>query len=208
MASFVAITAISFLAQSLRFIVSMLLLLAVILCASYIVSPKATGILYDRLLSIPDTENFYNAPRIDEWKKLFTRAKNENFLGEGLGVVGSVGSKLGITDSTNTHNYYLATLIQIGAVGSLSFGAIVITALYIMIRAFLGARTPFLKAVTSGTVMAFISLLVQNIFGLTTAVYPFNLYFWFLIGLAVSLFVIVRESSVQNCDVDFLTQVK
>ena len=197
-ASFIAIMFISLLAKKLRFVVSMLLLLTIIVCAGYISSPKATGILYDRLLSISDPDSYYNISRIDEWKDLLIRAKNRSFLGEGLGMVGSIGSKLSIADSTNTHNYYLATLIQTGLVGLLSFGAIAIAALYLIIKAFLMARTPFLKAVTAGTAMAFISLLVQNMFGLTIEVYPFNLYYWFLIGLGVALFRASKDPSVKE----------
>lgn len=197
-ASFAAIMIISFLAKKIKFIASMLLLLTVIMFASYICSPKATGILYDRLLSISDVDNFYNTPRIDEWKNLLARAKSSHFLGEGLGTVGSVGTRLNITDSTNTHNYYLAVLVQTGFLGLLSFVSIAIAALYFVIKSFLMAETPFLKAVTAGTAMAFISLLVQNMFSLTTEVYPFNLYYWFLTGLGVALFAIVRRNATQS----------
>jgi len=190
----VAILFISLLTRRLKFIVSMLLLLTVIICVSYIVAPKATGILYDRSLTLSDPDSYYNISRIEEWKGLLIRARNKYFLGEGLGWVGSVGTKLNIPDSTNTHNYYLSTLLQTGIAGLLSFSSIAIVSLWFMTKAFFAARTPFLKAATAGLIMAFISLLVQNFFSLSVEVFPFNLYYWFFVGLGVCLFSIAKKN--------------
>jgi putative inorganic carbon (HCO3(-)) transporter len=190
-----AVLFVSLLVKRIRFLTLLSILLVIILGTSYILSPKAMGIVYDRLLSMSDSSSYYNIPRINEWKALLIRTKDKCFLGEGLSTVGSAGIKYNVTGSTNTHNYYLSVLVQTGFLGLLSFISIAIAALYFMIKAFLMAQTPFLKAVTAGIMMAFISLLVQNMFGLTTEIYPFNLYCWFFVGLGVRLFTIERKNA-------------
>ena len=91
---------------------------------------------------------------------------------------------------------YNAVVILAGSAGLLLFSSIAIVSLWFMIKAFFMAQTSFLKAVTAGLIMAFISLLVQNFFSLTVEVFPFNLYYWYFVGLGVSLLAIVKKEAV------------
>lgn len=188
-----AIVFISLLARKIRFVTSLMIILVAIFCVSYLFSPKAAGILHDRLLSISDSGSFYNVPRLQEWRHLLVRSKYSLLIGEGFGAVGSVSNKFDTANAANTHNFYLSRLVQTGIVGLLSFMLVSFGALALMIKTFLQSRTSFLRAVSAGVIMAFVSLLIQSFFSLGIEIYPFNLYYWFFVGLIVAISGIIKK---------------
>ena len=190
----ISVLFISLLGQKIKCFIFLTASIAIILFTTcYHFSPKAVGILSDRLQSILDTHNVYNTPRLSEWRLLLIRSKENLFLGEGLGKVGSVSTKFGIKNATNTHNFYLSKLVQTGILGLSLFMLISFATLRLMIKSFCQSHTSFFRAVSAGLIMAFISLMIQSFFSLGIETYPFNIYYWFFVALTVNVFNIINN---------------
>jgi len=187
-----------FLTKRIKVVLQITTVVIAALILGLVVHPRALSILVDRV-TIVDPTHLTNAQRLEEWSVLWQRVNEHFLLGEGLGVVGPVSTTFNVPGGTNTHNYYLMLLVEMGFLGLLSFLIIVGLIYFIGIRAFESTSDGFVKAVSAGAFATVINLAVQAFFSVVIENYPFNLYFWFFTGLLVSIVHLARRDAAVKC---------
>lgn len=152
------------------------------------VFPETIRIFYERI-TIIDPQHTTNIGRIIELKMVLSRAFNNCFLGEGMGVSGSSGITFYFPEYIFSHNFYLSLLIQIGLLGVFIF--LLITAIFLLrglSRKIYKKISGLDKSLILGASFCVFALSFQSIFSLTIGVFPFNFYFWFFGGIATNLY--------------------
>ena len=146
--------------------------------------------IFERFTVLRDARGTISDARVDIWRDSLGIIKDFPVTGTGLGSYIRIYPKYrsvsaeGIVD--HAHNDYLELFSEGGAVAVLLFGWFVATAIYKAFNAFRGRRDRYAVFLFMGAVSGIVSMLVHSLTDFNLHIGANGLYFFFLIGLAVS----------------------
>lgn len=146
-----------------------------------------------RILALLDSADLSRL-RIDEWG-LLLQTMAHNPLGTGVGSMSSLATSKWLSQPTNvsftvqgglTHNGFLQIGIETGFFGLGLFFWLMVSILVMGWRLFRSSTDLFLKRLSLGILGASIAFYVGNL-TVPLVVSPYNMYFWFLLGLLATM---------------------
>jgi O-antigen ligase len=142
--------------------------------------------------------------RLDLWSVAIRVIGDHSILGVGAGNMPVVAPRYA-TETINlpdvrfvvdtpkeAHNTYLGVFAELGVVGLLAFGVVVVSALVVArrsTRAFANAREPELELISRAVLISLVGLLTAFIFESD----EYEKQLWLLVGLAVALYAVARR---------------
>jgi O-antigen ligase/tetratricopeptide (TPR) repeat protein len=146
--------------------------------------------VFERFTSLRDAQGNISDARVDIWRDSLNITKDFAVTGTGLGSYIRIYPKYrtvsaeGIVD--HAHNDYLELFSEGGAVAVLLFGWFVATAIHKAYNRFRGRRDRYSVYLFMGAVSGIVSMLIHSLTDFNLHIGANGLYFFFLIGLAVS----------------------
>lgn len=132
------------------------------------------------------TDENVSSTRLAEWRYLWggiSQSAGSLLFGQGVGIIGTLAKGIGSEDWVNGHNYYLTTFYQLGMIGLLFFGSILLEGCAKTLRVFKNSSD---LSIRQGTLAAFgviMLLSLSALAGNTFEAYPLNVIFWTFLGL-------------------------
>jgi O-antigen ligase len=134
--------------------------------------------------------------RVDLWQDALQVIDHDPVFGTGFDTykfMGRVGS------FTDTHNYYVKILVELGFVGFLVFLGLLVAIGKMSWRLFRSARDPFLSGLGCSLLAMFVCAITVNFFGDRWSFLQVNGFLWVLVGLVARGLILVKE---QACEVE------
>lgn len=128
--------------------------------------------------------------RLTLWEDAMRVMDEDPILGTGFNTYQYMGR---VGPYTDTHNYYVKVLVEMGLVGILVFLWLLITACKVSWRLFHEACDPFLRALGCALFAMLICVLVVNLFGDRWTYLQVNGFLWVLLGLVARGLRIVNQ---------------
>lgn len=178
----------------------------VIILAGIAALPFLPTSIYNRILTITNTEDSSVQYRFEIYSTSWNLLKDNWLKGVGLGSdvthqAFSVGAYPTISDGNyplHCHNNYMQMWLETGILGILSFLALLLWQLKEGVKAFRRTLDPRVKRLVAAAIGAFCGIMVVSVAEYTWY-YPRNMFtYWFLFGVIAACVKLVRLEQKQN----------
>lgn len=136
--------------------------------------------------------------RLDLWKDALDFFKRNPITGTGFNTYEYMGRVGGYTD---THNYYVKVLAEMGVVGMVFFLVLLWKLFHAGGSLFFATDDPFWRSIGLGFIALLTSIVAMNLFGDRWTYQQADGYLWILLGCVLRGSIAVREESEKSEDV-------
>ena len=136
--------------------------------------------------------------RMKEYRYLFNAIGEKPLWGWGIGSTGPVGVRFNVPGAVNSHNYYLMLSYELGLIGLLFWGGVVIVSVgqaWVVAR---GSPDGTLKAVAVAIFVILVLMAVDSLLGTVYEAFPLDLYFWIMLGMLIAISRIKQKNNVER----------
>ncbi len=164
----------------------LILILSGILLFSVLFSDS---ILVQRFFSQDEVSQIGIAIRIEQVERSLQHFKDSPLFGIGLGTQGAAKARFveGLVPGIITDNYYFQILCEMGIVGLLAYLLLLVFLFRKGVSIYYSLTDTYLKSLALGIVGIIVAMAIMNLGASTFDSRILNMYFWFFMGILLSL---------------------
>jgi len=125
--------------------------------------------------------------RMKDYRYLFNAIGEKPFWGWGVGSTGPVGVRFSVPGAVNSHNYYLMLTYELGLIGLLLWGGLVVVSAGQAWKVARGLPNGTLKAAAAAIFVTLVLMAADSLLGTIYEAFPLDLYFWILLGTLIAI---------------------
>ncbi|HAJ34038.1 MAG TPA: hypothetical protein DCK79_11945 [Candidatus Atribacteria bacterium] len=147
------------------------------------------SILVQRFFSQDEVSRIGIATRIAQVERSFQYINDNPLLGIGLGTQGAAKARFaeGLVPGIITDNYYFQILTEMGLVGLLAYLLLLVSLFIKGVSIYYSLTDTYLKSLALGIVGIIVAMSIMNLGSSTFDSRILNMYFWFFMGILLSL---------------------
>lgn len=157
----------------------------------------STQLVLQRLQQNPLADSSF-VVRVKDYHHLLNAISEKPFWGWGIGSTGPVGVRFNVSGAVNSHNYYLMLTYELGLIGLLLWGGMIVASAGQAWKVARGLPDGALKAVAAAIFAILVLMAADSLLGTIYEAFPLDLYFWILLGTLIAIPRIKRHNELDS----------